>query len=330
MRFHSFVRTVLVRELIWRDPELHDDLHRRAAAIWADRGDVAEAHRLSVSIGDLAHAFTLVIAPTFDLINRGDAAGAARLMVSFPRDTDVDEPALALDMAVASFFARNHDEASRWSDRAAQLLIRGDPTAQVRLHALRGAALAHARRRGVSGGERGRVRPRGTARRFHQRPHRELVRRGQGSDRDRGRAPRPGASSDRRGEGDRRSDERPERHGPRAGSVVGARAGRPRERYPPRRSGAPLGGGRRRAAPPRCARGDRRPRLVPCRRRRARARRRGRGTGDGVCGITRLPVGRRSRRRARRRGPAAGHRCRRRRSRSSDPFGRASTARPPT
>ena len=139
MRFHSFVRTVLVRELIWRDPALHDDLHRRAAAIWADRGDVAEAHRLSVSIGDLAHAFTLVIAPTFDLINRGDAAGAARLMVSFPCVTDVEDRPSRSDIAVASFFARNHDEASRWSDRAAQLLIRSDPTAQVRLHALRGA-----------------------------------------------------------------------------------------------------------------------------------------------------------------------------------------------
>ncbi len=150
---------------IWRDPELHDDLHRRAAAIWADRGDVAEAHRLSVSIGDLAHAFTLVIAPTFDLINRGDAAGAARLMVSFPRDTDVDEPALALDMAVASFFARNHDEASRWSDRAAQLLTSRRPHGAGPTPRAAGPALAHARRRGVSGGARGRVRPRGTARR---------------------------------------------------------------------------------------------------------------------------------------------------------------------
>ena len=121
LAFHRLVRQVLLRELRSRDPDAHERLHRRAATLWMNRGDVAEAHLHLMALGDVQAANALIIAPTFALLDRGDAAGVSGLLTSLPPVRDVDDPSLALDLSIASFFGRRRDEAWQWLDLAATL-----------------------------------------------------------------------------------------------------------------------------------------------------------------------------------------------------------------
>lgn len=138
MRFHRLVRRVLLDELRQRDPERHDQLHRRAAHIWLDRGELAEAHLHLSAIGDVRAANEMVVRPTFELIDRGDAAGVSRLLSSMPRIADVDDASLALDLSTASFFGQRRDEAWRWHGLAAALARGDDPAMRLRLEAMAG------------------------------------------------------------------------------------------------------------------------------------------------------------------------------------------------
>ncbi len=56
MRFHPLFRELLESELWWRDPEKRDALHRRAAALWANRGELNNAYRHLRKIGDVQAA----------------------------------------------------------------------------------------------------------------------------------------------------------------------------------------------------------------------------------------------------------------------------------
>lgn len=137
MRFHSLARQILQRELHWRDASYHDQLHRTAADLWLARGEVFEAHRHLATIGDTRGAFALIIQPALDLVDRGDRAGLARLVASLPSAAEVDDPSLAMDMAIVSFFARRRHDAARWCDQAEQHNTSSDPTIRLRLHAMR-------------------------------------------------------------------------------------------------------------------------------------------------------------------------------------------------
>ncbi len=138
MRFHSLFRELLETELRWRDPDRRITLHRDAAKLLADRGDLNAAYRHLVKIDDLESARNLVLQPALALVDRGDAAGLAQRMRSLPPDMEVDSPDLALDLAVAWFFAGHDREATEWCDRAERMAPSDDADAtRLRVHSTR-------------------------------------------------------------------------------------------------------------------------------------------------------------------------------------------------
>jgi len=137
MRFHSLFRELLESELRWRDPERRTDLHRRAAVAWADRGELSTAYRHLMTIGEEHTAFELLVRPALELVDRGDRSGLAQKMRTLSPSMQVDSPWLAFDLAVAWFFAGSEADATRWCDRASELMSLEDPAARLRLHTTR-------------------------------------------------------------------------------------------------------------------------------------------------------------------------------------------------
>lgn len=137
LRFHPLVRDTLDDELRWRDPDRHARLHREAAVLAVDRDDLNSAYRHLTAAGDDAAANALLVEPVLDLVDRGDLAGIRRLIGSFPLHMDVEDPALALDLAVSFHFVGSQDHAVAWSDRAAELGAGASPLTGLRLHAVR-------------------------------------------------------------------------------------------------------------------------------------------------------------------------------------------------
>ena len=137
MRFHPLFRELLESELWWRDPERRTALHRRAAELWAARGELNNAYRHLLKIGDVQAASDLVVRATLVLVDRGDRSGLARWMHTLPHAMHVDSPSLALDLAVACFSAGREQECGVWCDRADELSSADDLAIRVRLHAYR-------------------------------------------------------------------------------------------------------------------------------------------------------------------------------------------------
>ena len=65
MRYHALSRLLLQQELRFRDPIGHEALHRRAAELWAERGDLHIADRHLVAVGDQQAATDLVLGPVY-------------------------------------------------------------------------------------------------------------------------------------------------------------------------------------------------------------------------------------------------------------------------
>ncbi len=121
MRFHPLFRELLEAELRWRDPTRHHAVHRRAAAMWRRRGDVPAAYRHLVAGGELT-AHDLVVGDVLERVDRGDHEGLRLLQLDHPDVAAVDDADLAIDMAIASFFARAGAAATRWAERADDLI----------------------------------------------------------------------------------------------------------------------------------------------------------------------------------------------------------------
>ena len=121
-RFHRLFRELLESELRWRDPRLHVEVHRAAATIWRERGDVNAAYRHLMAAGDLDSANDIVIEPMLQYVDRGDRFGLAMLAGPFHDADDVDQPGLALDLATTWFFAGSEAEAETWCVRASSLI----------------------------------------------------------------------------------------------------------------------------------------------------------------------------------------------------------------
>lgn len=137
LRFQPLLRSLLDDEMRWRDPERHAELHRRAAEQARVRGDLNRAHHHLTTIGDDDAANALVVGPVLDLVDEGDLPGVARIIGSLPATMSVDDPALALDLAISWFFAGSEHHATTWCERAEWLGADEDPTTSLRLHAVR-------------------------------------------------------------------------------------------------------------------------------------------------------------------------------------------------
>ncbi len=61
MRFHAHFRELMEMELGWRDPARRIDLHRRAAMLWRERGDLMSAYRHLSAIGDSGKAHDVLV-----------------------------------------------------------------------------------------------------------------------------------------------------------------------------------------------------------------------------------------------------------------------------
>jgi LuxR family maltose regulon positive regulatory protein len=131
-RFHRLFRELLESELRWRDPRLHVDMHRAAATIWRERGNVNAAYRHLMAAGDPDAANNIVIEPVVQLVDRGDRLGLAMLADPFHDPYEVDQPGLALDVATTWIFAGSESEAESWCARASSLI---DDAASVNGHA---------------------------------------------------------------------------------------------------------------------------------------------------------------------------------------------------
>ena len=121
-RFHRLLRELLESELRWRDPRLHAEVHRTAATIWRERGNVNAAYRHLMAAGDRDAANDIVIEPMLQYVDRGDRFGLAMLAGPFHDADDVDQPGLALDLATTWFFAGSEAEAESWCARASSLI----------------------------------------------------------------------------------------------------------------------------------------------------------------------------------------------------------------
>lgn len=115
------VRAALAAQLGWRSPSRNDELRRRAAKLYERRHQLSAGYQQLVAIGDIQAARALVMEPTFDLVDRGDRAGLQRLRGAHPGPTDIDDAGLALDLALATFFAGARVDARRWAERAQAL-----------------------------------------------------------------------------------------------------------------------------------------------------------------------------------------------------------------
>ncbi|HXW82306.1 MAG TPA: hypothetical protein VEJ84_22605, partial [Acidimicrobiales bacterium] len=114
MRYHALFRLLLQQELRFRDPTGYERLHRRAAELWAHRGELHSAYRHLVTVGDHHAASDLVLGPVYTLVSSGDHAGVARLVNAMPRSLQVNDPGLALDLAAAWYNTPRRDNVEMW------------------------------------------------------------------------------------------------------------------------------------------------------------------------------------------------------------------------
>ncbi len=130
MRFHALFRELLEMELGRRDPLERIELHQRAAMLWRERGNLTAAFRHLSAIGEIGTAHELLVGPALDLVDRGDLDALRRYSTHLPALRDVDDPNLALDLAVISFYGSGTQPASRWCDRAEVLINTFDVEAE--------------------------------------------------------------------------------------------------------------------------------------------------------------------------------------------------------
>jgi LuxR family maltose regulon positive regulatory protein len=131
-RFHQLLRDLLRTQLTTADPARATALHRRAARLLAERGNVDAAFHHLIACGDVEPAIELVVRPALSLSDRGWGPSFRRWLARLPADLPVEEPTLLLDLAFAHFLAGDLDSASRWLDRCEARLGDADPTVAVR------------------------------------------------------------------------------------------------------------------------------------------------------------------------------------------------------
>ena len=121
MRFHELFRELLERELGWRHPARRIELHRLAAVLWRDRGDLMSAYHHLGEIGETDTAQQLLIRPALEFVDSGELQQLRGFARQLPTPADVDDAHLALDLASVAFYADGTLAAERWAERASTL-----------------------------------------------------------------------------------------------------------------------------------------------------------------------------------------------------------------
>jgi LuxR family maltose regulon positive regulatory protein len=123
VRFHQLFRDLVVSELKLRRPDDIGGLHRRAAEAERAAGDFPSAVRHYLAAGDIDAAFGLVVAPVWDLYRAGRTRDAAVWLGQFPDAFVAEDPARILAYAAALSFVGRLDDATKWNERAAPLVV---------------------------------------------------------------------------------------------------------------------------------------------------------------------------------------------------------------
>jgi len=129
MRFHGLFRELLESELGFQDPARRIDLHRRAAALWRERGDLTSAYLHLRAIGETARARSQLVDPAIELVDRGERDALRRFARTLPLRAEVDDAGLAADLALVAFYADGARAAESWTRRARELAAAGVPSA---------------------------------------------------------------------------------------------------------------------------------------------------------------------------------------------------------
>lgn len=131
-RFHPLLRELAVDELRSGDPERFVDLHRRAATLWAERGQIDAALAHLRAIGDADAAFELVVRPAVSHLDQGRAPQMRRWLQLLPAGWERADGGRLLDLADAYFVAGDLERSDTWCDRSARVVPPDDPGVTAR------------------------------------------------------------------------------------------------------------------------------------------------------------------------------------------------------
>jgi LuxR family transcriptional regulator, maltose regulon positive regulatory protein len=148
-RYHHLLREFLRLELRRTRPEDVPRLHRRAAAWFAEHGQVVEAIRHTQAAGDWPDAARLLADHSFSLTLDGQAQTIQALVRAFPQGAAADNPELALVRAGGDLVQGHLDEAAAHLAVAETYVETAPPDRRRRLQvAIASLKLGLARRRG--------------------------------------------------------------------------------------------------------------------------------------------------------------------------------------
>jgi len=118
-RWHPLVRECLLGELRRAEPECEPELHMRASAWYAERGDVDRAIGHACSARAAQRAGELLWAHAATYVMRGHSAQVRRWLDAFSAATIAEHAPLAVCAAHGALAAGHAEEAERWAGCAA-------------------------------------------------------------------------------------------------------------------------------------------------------------------------------------------------------------------
>jgi LuxR family maltose regulon positive regulatory protein len=114
-RLHPYLRDVLVRELMEREPERITELNRRAAAWFLGHGELEQALPYAQAGGDAQAAADILARDGLAMYERGQASALERALERFARDCGRDADAAVAVVGAFAHALRGHRyESLRW------------------------------------------------------------------------------------------------------------------------------------------------------------------------------------------------------------------------
>jgi LuxR family transcriptional regulator, maltose regulon positive regulatory protein len=130
-RYHHLFSDLIRHELGQTHPESVADLHQRAAAWYADQGEVHEAVEHSAAAGDVSTAMDLITAHWYEFLQRGRAETVAGWIDRLPAEEVADQPNICLIKAWLGINLGRLDEVHRWIVAADELAETSDGDAEM-------------------------------------------------------------------------------------------------------------------------------------------------------------------------------------------------------
>ncbi len=117
-RYHQLFGELLRTELRRTEPDLFEDLHRRAATWFETEGLIDEAVRHLVAGGDIARSADLIAADWADEFNGGGVSTVSGMLDLLPEETVQQDPRLSVARAWIALSTGQLDDAAEWIEAA--------------------------------------------------------------------------------------------------------------------------------------------------------------------------------------------------------------------